>query len=402
VEELEVVQARIRGAVPSPGMTTVPVADALGLVLAADVVAGEPVPPFANTAMDGYAVRAADTVGATDAAPVRLRVVGELPAGHAPTVPVGPGEAIRIMTGAPIPHGADAIVMVERTARDGDDHVRVTLEVEPGLHVRPAGGDVDTGDAVFAAGELLGAAHLGVLCSLGLIDVPVHPRVRVGVISTGDELREGPVELAPGQIRDSNRPMLLALVREAGATAVDLGVGRDDEAAVTAMFRDAAARCDAVITTGGVSVGDYDVVKAVLGTLGALEWWQVAIKPAKPLAFGLLDGTPIFGLPGNPVSSHVSFELFARPALLGMMGHAVVDRPVVRAVAGAAMPRRADGRLHLDRVRVTYEGGRYVAVRSGAQASNALAAMAAANGLARIPNGDGLAAGDGLDVMLLV
>jgi molybdopterin biosynthesis enzyme len=191
-------------------------------------------------------------------------------------------------------------------------------------------------------------------------------------------------------------------VREAGATAVDLGVGRDDEAAVTAMFRDAAARCDAVITTGGVSVGDYDVVKAVLGTLGALEWWQVAIKPAKPLAFGLLDGTPIFGLPGNPVSSHVSFELFARPALLGMMGHAVVDRPVVRAVAGAAMPRRADGRLHLDRVRVTYEGGRYVAVRSGAQASNALAAMAAAIGLARIPNGDGLAAGDGPDVMLLV
>jgi molybdenum cofactor synthesis domain-containing protein len=195
--------------------------------------------------------------------------------------------------------------------------------------------------------------------------------------------------------------MLLALVEEAGAEAVDLGIGRDDEAAVTARFRDAAARCDAIITTGGVSVGDYDVVKAVLEQLGTLEWWQVAIKPAKPFAFGSVDGTPIFGLPGNPVSSHVSFELFARPALRRMMGRPDVARPVVRAVAGAPMPRRADGRLHLDRVRVRYEDGRYVAVRSGAQASNVLSGMAAANGLALLPDGDGPGAGDELDVMLL-
>jgi len=170
---------------------------------------------------------------------------------------------------------------------------------------------------------------------------------------------------------------------------------------VTTMFRDAAASCDAIITSGGVSVGDYDVVKAVLERLGALEWWQVAIKPAKPLAFGLLDGTPIFGLPGNPVSSHVSFELFARPAVRAMMGHPEIDRPVVRAVAGAAMPRRADGKLYLDRVRVTYEDGRYVAVRSGAQASNVLSGMAAANGLALLPDGPGPAAGDEIQVMLL-
>jgi molybdopterin molybdotransferase len=401
VETLEAVKARIREAVPRAPATVVAVRDALGLVLAADIVAGEQVPPFANTAMDGYAVRAADTAGATDATPVRLHVVGDLPAGHAPTVPVGPGEAVRIMTGAPIPTGADAIVMVEATARDGEDGVRIALEVAPGLHVRAAGGDLDAGDAVFPIGTVLGPAHLGVLCSLGLTEVPAYPRARVGVISTGDELMEGAVELAPGQIRDSNRPMLLALVAEAGAEPVDLGIGRDDEAAVTAMFRAAAERCDAIITTGGVSVGDYDVVKAVLEHLGTLEWWQVAIKPAKPFAFGMVDGTPIFGLPGNPVSSHVSFELFARPALRRMMGHTDVDRPVVRATAGAALGRRSDGRIHLDRVRVTYEDGGYVVVRSGAQASNVLSGMAMANGLALLPDGDGVAEGDHLDVMLL-
>ncbi len=397
MESLEVVQARVRAAVPAARRSMVALRDAMGLVLAADVIAGEAVPPFANTAMDGYAVRAVDTADA----PVCLHVVGDLPAGHAPTVPVGPGEAIRIMTGAPMPEGADAIVMVERTERDGAGGVMIEVTASAGDHVRHPGGDVEAGDEVFSTGTVLGPAHLGVLASLGFTDVPVYPRVRVGVLSTGDELREGPGELAPGQIRDSNRPMLLALVAEAGAEAIDLGIGRDDEAEVTARFRGAAASCDVIITRGGVSVGDYDVVKAVLDQIGALEWWQVAIKPAKPFAFGRIDGTPIFGLPGNPVSSHVSFELFARPALRQMMGHARPDRPVVTAYAAAPMPRRADGRLHLDRVRVHYEGDRYVAVRSGVQASNALAAMASANGLALIPDGPGLEAGDPVPVMLL-
>ena len=397
MESLEVVQARVRDAIPAASPATVSVRDALGLVLAADVIAGEAVPPFANTAMDGYAVRAADTADA----PVRLHVVGDLPAGYAPTTPVGPGEAIRIMTGAPLPGGADAIVMVERTARDGADGVMIEVAATAGDHVRPPGGDVEIGDEVFHSGDVLTPAHLGVLASLGYSEVSVYPRVRVGVISTGDELREGPGPLAPGQIRDSNRPMLLALVAEAGADAVDLGIGRDDEAAVTELFRAAAASCDVLVTSGGVSVGDYDVVKAVLDQIGALEWWQVAIKPAKPFAFGRIDGTPIFGLPGNPVSSHVSFELFARPALRTMMGHTNPNRPVVTARAGAAMSRRADGRIHFDRVRVHYEGDHYVAVRSGAQASNALAAMASANGLAVIPDGPGLEPGDSVPVMLL-
>ena len=334
MEALEVVQARIRDATPRPHATTIPLADARGMVLAADMVAGEQVPPFANTAMDGYAVRATDTAGASPASPVRLEVVGELPAGHAPTVAVGPRQAIRIMTGAPMPPGVDAIVMVERTERDGPDGVRIGAPAAAGDHVREPGGDLDEGDDVFPAGTVLGPAHLGVLASLGITDVPAYRRVRVGVLSTGDELREGPVELAPGQIRDSNRPMLLALVAEAGGRAVDLGIGRDDEDAVTERFSEAAETCDAVITSGGVSVGDYDVVKAVLERLGTLEWWQVAIKPAKPLAFGTVDGTPVFGLPGNPVSSHVSFELFAAT------GAALDDGSRRRRPAGRARDRR--------------------------------------------------------------
>jgi molybdenum cofactor synthesis domain-containing protein len=260
---------------------------------------------------------------------------------------------------------------------------------------------VVAGQLVFEAGTELGPAHLGVIASLGLGEVSVFPRVRVGVLSTGDELLEGPGELAPGQIRDSNRPMLLAMLRAAGADAVNLGIARDDEQYVERVLVDALASCDAVITSGGVSVGDYDVVKAVLDRLGVLQWWQVAIRPAKPFAFGLLRGVPLFGLPGNPVSSHVSFELFARPALRKMSGHVDLYRREVDAIALSAMPRRADDKLHLDRVVVRYEGGRYLAERSGAQASNALAAMALANGLALLPDGDGPKAGDTIRVMLL-
>lgn len=398
---LEDVQAEVLRSVAVLAPASVPIADALGLVLAAPIVATEPVPPFANTAMDGYALRAADTSGASESEPVRLRVVADLPAGHAAAVPVGAGEAIRIMTGAPIPNGADAIVMVERTQREGDDGVLVGHAAAAGDHIRAAGGDVVAGQRVFESGTVLGPAHVGVIASLGFESVSVIPRARVGVMSTGDELREGPVELAPGEIRDSNRPMLLAMLRDAGCEAVNLGIARDDEAYVERALEDALITCHAVITSGGVSVGDYDVVKAVLDRLGVLQWWQVSIKPAKPFAFGLLRGVPLFGLPGNPVSSHVSFELFARPALRRMMGHEALHRPEVDAIAVNAMPRRADGKLHLDRVVVRYEDGRYLAERSGAQGSNALAAMAVANGLALLPDGEGVEAGAPVRVMLL-
>ena len=381
--------------------------DALGLVLAADVVSTGPIPPFANTAMDGYAVRAYDTVGATNT-PVRLRVVGELPAGHAPTIPVGNGEAIRIMTGAPMPDGADAIVMVELTERDGIDGVFVRHEAREGDHVRRAGGDVGPGEVVFRAGTLLGPAHLGVLASIDVSRVLVYRRARVGVLSTGDELVESGA-LSPGKIRDANRPMLLALLEQAGVEAVNLGMALDDEAAMTATLEDALARCDAVITSGGVSVGDYDYMSATLERIAAedpdnrsrVSWYQVAIRPAKPLCFGVLRGRPVFGLPGNPVSSLVSFELFARPALLTMMGRSDPFRTEVTARAEYAFARKPDGKLHLDRVTVRVEDGHYVVASVGKQESNALAATALADAFVLLPDGDGVDEGADVRVMLL-
>jgi len=400
-------QARVRAGIEVLPASRVATSAALGLVLAADVVATEAIPPFANTAMDGYAVRAADTAGATDSSPVVLRVVGELPAGRAPTTPVGAGEAIRIMTGAPIPDGADAIVMVERTERAGADGVRIAAEAKAGDHVRPAAGDVEPGSIVFAAGTVIRAAHLGVLASLDVDSVAAVPRARVAVLSTGDELVErGP--LAPGQIRDGNRPMLRALIEECGAVAVDLGMVRDDEAAITEAVAHAADTCDALVTSGAVSVGDYDFVKTAIEAVARdrpgsdFLWAQVAIKPAKPLAFGRIGRVPVFGLPGNPVSSHVSFELFARPALRTMMGHADAQRPQLTVRAGHDFTRRPDGRLYVERVVLSRAGdGGLVAARSGVQASNVLSGMARANGLALLPDGEGVREGDDLTVLVL-
>jgi molybdenum cofactor synthesis domain-containing protein len=400
-------QARVLAGIERLAPARVAPADALGLVLAADVVATEAIPPFANTAMDGYAVRAADTAGASASAPVTLRVVGELPAGRAPSTPVGAGEAIRIMTGAPIPDGADAIVMVERTERAGAGHVRIAAAATTGDHVRPAAGDVEPGTVVFGAGTVIRPAHLGVLASLDVDAVDAFPRARVAVLSTGDELVEhGP--LAPGQIRDGNRPMLRALVEETGAVAVDLGMARDDEAVITEAVAHAADTCDALVTSGAVSVGDYDFVKTAIEAVARdrpgsdFFWAQVAIKPAKPLAFGQLGRVPVFGLPGNPVSSHVSFELFARPALRTMMGHADAQRPQVRARAAHDFNRRLDGRLYVERVVLARDDdGGFLVSRSGVQASNVLSGMARANGLALLPDGDGVRAGEELRVLVL-
>jgi molybdenum cofactor synthesis domain-containing protein len=317
------------------------------------------------------------------------------------------------MTGAPMPDGADAIAIVELTKRvsnssDGDA-VDVLQAAAAGDHVRPAGGDVQPGDVVFHAGTVIGPAHLGVLASIDAHEVQAFPRARVGVLSTGDELVEsGP--LTPGKIRDSNRPMLRALVARSGMEAVDLGSVRDDEDALRAVLEDAIASCDAVITSGGVSVGDYDYVSAALEAIAAadpsgashVDWYQVAIRPSKPLCVATVRGVPVFGLPGNPVSSRVSFELFARPAVLKMTGHTALFRPEVVARAEHELRRRRDGKLHLDRVRVSVDAdGRYVVASVGVQQSNALAATALANGLALLPDGEGVAAGEELRVMLL-
>jgi molybdopterin molybdotransferase len=255
---------------------------------------------------------------------------------------------------------------------------------------------------VFDPGEVLTAGHLGVLCSLGVDAVLAHPRLRVGVLSTGDELVEGPVELAPGQIRDSNRRTLLALAAAAGCDVVDLGIAPDDEDAITSSIRRGVAECDVVLTSGGVSMGDIDLVKVILDRIGEMRWMQIAIKPAKPFAFGLVDGTPVFGFPGNPVSSMVSFEVLGRPALRQAMGHRVLDRPMVLATADEALERRPDGKVHLARVVAGHGADGRVHVRSaGGQGSHHLGAMASANALALIPDGDGVPAGGDVPVMLL-
>lgn len=380
----------------------VPLDEAVGCVTAEAVVCEELVPPFANTAMDGVAVRAADTAGAADDSPVRLRLVGTIAAGDPGDVEVGPGTAAKIMTGAPMPPGADAVVMVERTAPAGDDAVDVLVEVPPGNHVRPAGDDLRPGDPVVAAGTELRPAHLGVLAGLGHLDVAVVRRARVAVLSTGDELVEGPVPLQRGQIRDSNRRTLTALVREAGADAVDLGIVPDHPDRIAATLREAVATCDAVITSGGVSMGEFDHVKVVLDTIGEMEWMQVAIKPAKPLAFGTVEGVPVFGLPGNPVSSMVSFELFARPGLRRMMGHESSGRQVVDAVADEGLHRRPDGKTHFLRVLAAWgDDGRFHVRSAGEQGSHQLSAMAAANALAVVPDGHGVPPGGSVEVILL-
>jgi molybdenum cofactor synthesis domain-containing protein len=353
--------------------------------------------------MDGYALRSADTAGGH----VLLRVVGALMAGDEPRVAVGPGEAVRIMTGAAVPSGADAVCVIERcVVHDGGATVEVDGSLSVDKHIRHAGCDIEPGDEVIGAATTLGPGHLGVLASLGIETVVVHARPRVGVLSTGDELVDGAAPLRPGMIPDANRHTLLAQIRRSGWPAVDLGIVGDDKEAVAAALRDGAARCDALVTSGGVSVGDLDVVKLVLDDLsgGTMRWMQVAIKPAKPLAFGHLaaTGTPVFGLPGNPVSAMVSFELFARPALRRMAGHLQLERPRLRARATSDLPRRRDGKVHFALVLVARggDGGLEVGAAAGRE-SHQLRAMADANALAVLPDGEGVRAGEAVEIMLL-
>ena len=397
--DLEDAQQFVVGSCPPLAAVATALADVVGKVLAADVVAAEDVPPFANSAVDGYAVRAADV----EAAPVELFVVGEVAAGAAPFAGVvGPGQAVRLMTGAPMPAGADAMVMVEDSARLGDERVRLSRAVAAGAAVRDVGEDVRVGTTVFAAGTVVTPAVAGVLASINAREVMAHPAARVAVLSTGDELVADGSPLRPGQIRESNATMLAPLLVEAGCAVDHLGVVADDEDRLEAVLRRAAETVDAIVTSGGVSMGDYDVVKAVLGRIAEMHWMQVAIKPAKPFAFGTLEGVPVFGLPGNPVSSLVSFELLARPALRRMMGHQRLVRTSLIAVSEQELSRGLDGKVHFVRVRGEWaDDGRYHVRTVGAQGSHQLAATALADALAVVPEGPGVPAGADVAVLML-
>jgi molybdopterin molybdotransferase len=401
---LEAAQAEVLDACPPRPSRLVNVADALGLVLAEQVKAVEDVPPFRNTAMDGYAVRAADVAEASSERPARLRSIGTLPAGRAPDHPVGPGEALRIMTGALFPDGADAVAVVENTNVDGGD-VLILAPAAAGEHIRPAGDDIAAGQDLFPAGTPLGPGHLGVLSSVGCQTVAVVPAPVVGVLSTGDELVEGPVPLQPGQIRDSNRRTLISLLRRDGFTPVDLGIARDDEDEIERVITDATQRCDAVLTSGGVSMGDFDYVKVVLDRIGKMHWMQVAIRPAKPFAFGTVASTPVFGLPGNPVSSMVSYEVLARPGLRRMSGRRDEDlhRPPVPAIVDDESWRGwRDGRTTFVRATTRFGAdGRLRVSSAGGQGSHQLYAMALADCLAVSPPGASFRKGDTVSVLLL-
>jgi molybdopterin molybdotransferase len=379
------------------------VKDASGHVLAESIRSAEAVPPFANSSMDGYAVRAADTASP----PARLRVVGTVLAGDNAMTFVSTGESVRIMTGAPLPPGADAVCMVERTRVESNGSIVVIEEsVDPGTFTRKAGSDIQAGDEVFPSGTSLGPAHVGVLSSIGVEQLLARPRPTVGVLSTGDELITSAGTLAPGKIRDANRPALLAQLHADGFGTIDLGVAGDDEATLTAMLEEAGSLCDAIVSSGGVSVGDRDVMKAVLKDLSGptMRSMQVAIKPAKPFAFGVLKetGTPVFGLAGNPVSALVSYELFVRPALRSMAGCAVLDRPRLAAVADVDLLRPPDGKLHLVRVTVRSGMDGVLGVRlAGGQDSHMLRVMAQSNALALLPDGAGVRAGGGVEILLL-
>ena len=379
---------------------TVPLLDTLGSVLAEDIVASHDVPPFDNSGMDGYAVRAADITGASRATPSRLVISETIAAGYVATSAVAPGQAARIMTGAPVPEGADTVVQSEITSED-EDHVYIYEQVKAGKNIRRAGEDVATGDRVLTAGTLLGPAEIGLLASLGHPTVSVHRRPRVAIISTGSELVEVDQPLGPGQIRNSNSYSLRALCQQMGVEATSFGIVPDDYEATRAAI-EMGLEYDVVLTSGGVSVGKFDFVKDVQAELGVeRRLWGIAMKPGKPLAFGVRGKTLAFGLPGNPVSAMVSFELFVKPALLRLMGHGKTTRSLYQAVIEEDIAN-SDGRTYVVRVRAWREGVVWHLSSTGAQGSGILRSMVGANGLAFIPGGDrGVKAGETVEFIML-
>jgi molybdopterin molybdotransferase len=385
--------------------------DAQSRVLAEDIFSDVAIPPFDNTSMDGYAVRAEDAAAASPETPVTLRVVADVPAGTVADLPVGPGEAARIMTGAPLPQGADAVVPVEETDKwlDSDQEprgkgatVKILKAARVGANVRPAGGDMQPGELVLLKGIVVRPAEIAVLATLGYSHVSVIRRPRVAVLATGDELLDIDEPLSPGKIRNSNEYSNAALVTRYGGVPVRLGIARDTVAHLTAKIHEGLAqRVDLFLTSAGVSVGDYDVVKDVLKAEGEIRFWKVKMKPGKPLAFGTIQGVPLLGLPGNPTSAMVSFEQFARPAILKMQGRTRLAKPTIQAILNDPL-QRSDRRGYQRVIVRRDRNGIYHAGTAGLQVSGFISAMARANGLAIVPEGKGtLSPGTQVTVQML-
>jgi len=388
-------QIDVLDVMPTMGAERVSVSGALGRVLVEPAIATTLVPPFPNSAMDGFAVRSTDVRGTT----VSLPVNEDVPAGTVPALVVEPGTVTRIMTGAPMPEGADAVVPIEDTESMDRSMVTFTKAIEAGVNVRPAGGDVAPGDVVVEAGVRLTARQLASLASVGISPV-VSKMPVVALMSTGDEVVEPETEpLAQGKIRDTNRVLLRGVLGDLGLPYVDMGIIGDDVEELRSAYTRAADVGDVIISTGGVSMGDFDFVKQILQDTGSVEFWRVAMQPGKPFAFGSVSGVPLFGLPGNPVSTFVSFEQLVRPALLHMMGATSLFRPRIPGVMGEDVHTTDQRDVFLRVMLADGEDGTFVAVRSGGQSSNVLSALAMADAFAIVPRGiSDLSAGDPVEL----
>ena len=389
-----------------------PLLDSMGQVLAEDIKSPLALPPLANSGMDGYALRHSDIVGASHETPKNLNVIGIVAAGHMPDRTVESGTAIRIMTGAPVPNGADTVVPFEETdeverKREGKplDKVAVFADMPMGCNVRPAGEDICAGTLVLERGIVVRAAEVGVIASLGIDRVKVVRRPIVAVLATGDELETAGTALSDGKIYDSNSFSVAASIADCGGIPKILGIARDNLADLTTKL-EATYGSDLIVTSAGVSKGDYDIVKEVLNQKGEMNFWSVRMRPAKPLAFGHLNdlagkNIPLMGLPGNPVSAMVAFEMFARPAIRAMLGKEKRSRPMVDGVLTGPI-RNEDGRRVYARVEVKFKDGEYRATPTGPQGSNILTSMSKANGLAICPEDlPGKDAGEHVQIIML-
>ncbi len=395
---------RVLAGVAVLGAESVPLGEALGRVLAEPVVAGREIPPWDNSSMDGYALRAADTETASPEHPVALAVVGEVAAGRVAARQIEPGQAYRILTGAPLPPGSDAVVPQEEVRRDGG-HVSLWRAVHRGAYVRPRGEDIRSGDRILEAGSVLRPAALGVLAALGHGRANVYRRPTVAVLSTGDELVAPETPLGPGQIPDSNTYTLCGLAVEAGAVPLSLGIAPDRREELVERFR-RGLEANVLVSSAGVSVGDRDFVREAVEALGAcLDFWKVNMRPGKPLTFGRFGGRAgeclFFGLPGNPVSSMVTFELFVRPVLRRLGGHRILGRPRVRARALEPIDNPGSRPGYL-RVRLESRNGRLGARPTGEQGSAILRSMLLADGLAVVPGDTQIPEGGEVDIILLI